>query len=73
VRAQQGYSIKKQSQEMSIVQPVVKTSLIDGRHLWSTALKAPIWLIVIFNLIIIGIWGLIIYILIGLSRLKKVA
>ena len=72
VRAQKGYSIKKVKEQLKMVSPIVKTSLIEGRHLWSTALKAPIWLILIFNLIVVGIWSIIIYIVIGLLRLKKV-
>lgn len=71
VRAQKGYSIKKTKEQIKMVNPTEKTSLIEGRHLWSTALKAPIWLIVVFNLIIVGIWSIIIYIFIGLLRLKK--
>ncbi|MCY1721202.1 cytochrome c [Prolixibacteraceae bacterium Z1-6] len=73
VRAQEGYSIKKTEQTMQLVEPTVKTDLIAGRHLWSKALKAPIWLIVVFNLIVSCIWGIIIYIIIGLVRLKKVS
>ena len=56
---------------MKVVNPTVKTSLIEGRHLWSTALKAPWWLIIVFNLIVVGIWSIIVYIVIGLLRLKK--
>lgn len=73
VRAQQGYSVEKVTQSMAMVNPTVKTSLIEGRHLWSVALKAPWWLIVVFNLIVVGIWSIIIYIVVGLFRLKKVS
>lgn len=73
VRAAKGYSIKKVTQTMKLVNPTVKTNLIEGRHLWSTALNAPWWLIVVFNLIVVGIWSIIIYIVIGLLRLKKVS
>lgn len=72
VRVQKGYSIKKTKELMKMVHPTEKTSLIAGRHLWSVAMKAPIWLIVVFNLIVVGIWSIIIYIFIGLLRLKNV-
>ncbi|MEN8229199.1 MAG: hypothetical protein ABFS38_13660, partial [Bacteroidota bacterium] len=51
--------------------PTIKKSAIEGRHLWSTPRKAPVWMIIIFNIIGIGIWAAIIYILIGLRKLKK--
>ncbi|WP_045029477.1 c-type cytochrome [Draconibacterium sediminis] len=73
VRAQEGYSIKKAEEKMQLVNPTERTNLIAGRHLWSKAIKAPIWLIVVFNLVISCIWGIIIYIIIGLFRLKKVS
>ncbi|MEN8115603.1 MAG: cytochrome c [Bacteroidota bacterium] len=73
VRAQQGYSIEKINQKMKLVNPTEKTSLIEGRHLWSPALKAPWWLIIVYNLVVVGIWSIIIYIVIGLFRLKKVS
>lgn len=72
VRAQEGYSIKKVKEKMQLVNPVIQTDLLAGRHLWSKAIKAPIWLIIAFNLVVSGIWGIIIYIIIGLLRLKKV-
>ena len=72
VRAQKGYSIKKTNQKMKLVNPSVKTNLLEGRHLWSIALKAPIWLIVVFNLIVVGIWSIIVYIVVGLLWLKRI-
>ena len=51
--------------------PTIRKSAIEGRHLWSTARKAPIWMIIIFNTMGIGIWGAIIYIIFGLRRFKK--
>ena len=73
VRAQQGYAIEKVTERMPMATPTVYKSLIEGRHLWSVALKAPWWLIVVFNLVVVGIWGVILYIVIGLFRLKRVS
>lgn len=73
VRAAKGYAVEKTTQTLQMVNPTIKTDLLEGRHLWSTALKAPWWLIIVFNLVVVGIWSVIIYIVIGLLRLKKVS
>ncbi len=71
VKASKGYGSAKVNQTMAMVEPVTHVSIIEGRHLWSAANKAPYWLIFTFVSMIIGIWGTIIYIVIGLSKLKK--
>lgn len=70
-KVSKGYGSTKIEQKISMVDPVVHRSAIEGRHLWSVAKKAPIWMIITFNLIGIGIWGAIIYILFGLRKIKK--
>lgn len=71
LKATKGYGSANLSQKLQAAAPTIKKSAIEGRHLWSKARKAPIWMIIIFNLIGIGIWGAIIYIIIGLRRIKK--
>lgn len=72
VRVKKGYAIEKAITSMRIAEPAQQTSLIEGRHLWSTGDKAPIWLLVTFSSIVVGIWGAILYIIFGLLRLKKI-
>ena len=71
VKAGKGYGSAKLSETILAAAPTIKKSAIEGRHLWSKARKAPIWMIIIFNLIGVGIWGAIIYIVVGLRRIKK--
>ena len=43
----------------------------SGRSLWAARDKAPIWLLVFPNLIIISIWGTIIYLIILIFKIRK--
>ena len=71
VKASKGYGTAKINQKMALVEPVTHVSIIEGRHLWSVAKKAPYWLIFAFLSMVIGIWGAIIYVVIGLVKLKN--
>jgi hypothetical protein len=71
VKASKGYGSAKVEEKIQAGLPSVFVSITEGRHLWSTAKKAPIWMIVIFNLIGAGIWIVIIYILFGLRKIRK--
>ncbi len=73
VKAKKGYGTAKTKQKMLIVEPTVNESVITGRHLWSTAKNAPIWLKVTFFFTIIGIWLMLLYVVIGLKKLKNTA
>lgn len=71
VKASKGYGSVKEVQELSMVQATLPVNAIEGRHLWSVSKKAPYWLHGIFLLTIIGIWGTIVFIIIGLRKIKK--
>jgi hypothetical protein len=43
-----------------------------GRSLWAARDKAPIWLLVFPNLIIISIWGTMIYLVMLIFKIKKI-
>ena len=45
----------------------------NGRALWASRDKAPIYLILASNIILIGIWGTLIYVITQIFRLKKIA
>lgn len=66
-----GASTLKVTDTLLVAEPRIITSVIDGRHLWSTSENAPIWLKVIFWSSLITIWGTIIYIVFGLLRINK--
>jgi len=48
---------------------IVDESTFDQRTMWSPRNKTPIFLLIIPNLLIIGIWGLIIYLIINLFKI----
>jgi hypothetical protein len=51
--------------------PVVDESTFNERTMWSTRDKTPIFLLIFPNLLIFGIWGLIIYLIINLFKISK--
>ncbi|MFK5983729.1 MAG: hypothetical protein QM499_12530 [Flavobacteriaceae bacterium] len=50
---------------------IVDESTFDQRTMWSPRNKTPIFLLIIPNLLIIGIWGLIVYLIINLFKISK--
>jgi len=71
VKASKGFGSAKEVRKMKVVEPVSFKSAIEGRHLWSVSKRAPYWLIVTFLSSLIGIWGTIIYVVVGLSKMQK--
>ncbi len=71
IKATKGYGSARLEQKIAAARQTISKSVIEGRHLWSKAKKAPWWMIIAFNMIGIGIWGTIIYIIIGLRKIKK--
>lgn len=51
--------------------PIVDESTFDERTMWSTRDKTPIFLLIFPNLLILGIWGLIIYLFVNLFKISK--
>ncbi len=51
--------------------PTNKASLTEKRALWNTSGMAPIWLLLTYSIVVIGIWSFIIYIIYKLYILKK--
>lgn len=50
---------------------IVDESTFDKRTMWSPRNKTPIFLLIFPNILIFGIWGLIIYLFINLFRISK--
>ena len=71
IKASKGYGNARLEESIQAAQPTMRTSLIEGRHLWSKARKAPVWMIVIFNLMGVGVWIAIVFILLELRKIKK--
>jgi hypothetical protein len=51
--------------------PVVDESTFDERTMWSPRNKTPLFLLIVPNLITLGIWGIIIYLILNLVKIKK--
>lgn len=51
--------------------PIVDESTFDKRTMWSPRNKTPIFLLIFPNLIIFGMWGLILYLFINLFKISK--
>ena len=51
--------------------PIVDESTFDQRTMWSPKNKTPIFLLIFPNLFILGIWGLIVYLIINLFKISK--
>ncbi len=50
---------------------IIDESTFDQRTMWSPRNKTPIFLLIFPNLLIIGIWGFIVYLIINLFKLSK--
>lgn len=57
--------------ESDIGIPIVDESTFDKRTMWSTRDKTPIFLLIFPNILIIGTWGLILYLIINLFKISK--
>ena len=51
--------------------PVVDESTFDQRTMWSPRNKTPLFLLIFPNLLTLGIWGIIIYLIINLFKISK--
>jgi hypothetical protein len=51
--------------------PIVDESTFDERTMWSPRNKTPLFLLIFPNLLILGIWGIIVYLILNLIKLKK--
>lgn len=51
--------------------PIVDESTFDQRTMWSPRNKTPIFLLIFPNLLILGIWGVLIYLIMNLYKITK--
>tara|TARA_R110000787_G_scaffold84610_1_gene181230 strand:+ start:15328 stop:16194 length:867 start_codon:yes stop_codon:yes gene_type:complete len=65
------YGTVKALIKSSIGTPIVDESTFNERTMWSTRDKTPIFLLIFPNLLIFGIWGLIIYLIVNLFKISK--
>jgi hypothetical protein len=65
------YGTVKAIVQAPIGTPIVDESTFDDRTMWSPRNKTPIFLLVFPNLLILGMWGLIVYLFINLYKISK--
>ena len=65
------YGTVKSIVSAPIGKPIVDESKFDERTMWSSRDKTPIFLLIFPNLLIFGMWGLIIYLFINLFKIYK--
>jgi len=53
--------------------PMVAADKFDRRTLWSTRDKTPWWLLVFPNAMIAGVWGVIIYLILLIFKMKRIS
>ena len=51
--------------------PIVDESTFDDRTMWSPKNKTPLFLLIFTNLLIFGIWGIIVYLIFKLFKINK--
>ncbi len=51
--------------------PVVDESTYDQRTMWSPRNKTPLFILIFTNLLIIGIWGILLYLITNLFKISK--
>ena len=71
VKATKGFARAKKDEMLTMVQPTIRKSAIEGRHLWSTDKMAPVWLKVSFFITVFGVWFVLLFIVIGLRGINK--
>jgi hypothetical protein len=52
--------------------PIIEESTFDQRTMWSPRNKTPLFILIFTNVLIIGIWGIIVYLITNLFRIKKI-
>ena len=65
-----GSDVKK-SIKLAIGIPLTKPPLTDQRAMWNIGIKAPVWLLLSYTLVVVGIWSFLIYIIFQLVKLRK--
>ncbi len=59
------------AKSLKIGVPTDKPSLTEKRAIWNTVTKAPIWLMLTYTLILLGVGAFLLYIVFSLMKIKK--
>jgi mono/diheme cytochrome c family protein len=61
------------SKKIKIGIPTNNPSLIEKRAMWNVESKAPLWILITYFSIVIGVWIIIAYIILNIFRIKKLS
>jgi cytochrome c5 len=59
------------SKPLKIGIPTDKPSLTEKRAIWNVNAKAPIWILLTYTIVVIGVWAFLIFIILGILKIKK--
>jgi mono/diheme cytochrome c family protein len=62
--------VKKET-VLTVGLPMLKPSLIDTRAMWTVRGQAPVWLIILYTTVVLSVWGLLIYIVLQIIKMRK--
>jgi hypothetical protein len=65
------YGSVKAILEVNHGEPIKNLSTFNKRTMWSPPSKTPLFLLIVPNLIILGIWGVIVFLLVNLYKIYK--
>ncbi|MBK5210532.1 MAG: hypothetical protein JJE44_13675 [Flavobacteriaceae bacterium] len=65
------YGTVKAIVKTSIGVPIIDKSSFDKRTLWGSRAKAPVFLLISLNVVLFGVWGVLLYLTYNLVRIKK--
>ena len=58
---------------VSWANPVHYKNPLDERHMWGNRASAPIWLLITYFSIVLGVWAVILWVIFQITRIKKAA
>ena len=65
------YGIVKTSLEAQVGTPIVYNSTYDQRAIWARSSKTPIFILIFTGILVLGSWGLILYLIINMYKIAK--
>lgn len=61
------------SKIVSWAKPVHYKNPLDERHMWGNRASAPIWLLITYFTVVLGVWAVIFWVIFKITRIKKLA
>jgi len=69
----ESYGKTSVTKTVSWANPVHYKNPLDKRHMWGNRSSAPIWLLITYFSVVLGVWAVILWVIFQITRLKKAA